>query len=311
MAEAGARRAEPTGTRRFGWQQSVSGELVAEFLGTFVLVCFGCGVVAMTVAALPQSGRGDAGLATAGDWILIAIGWGLAVTMAVYVAGGVSGAHLNPAVTLAQAVFRGFEWRKVGPYMGAQLAGAFAGAALVFLVYHDAIHALEVSAKLDRGSASGAGSFGIFATSPAGYYSNAVGPLISEITGTMFLVGFIFAVTDDVNTPVRGNLAPVVVGLIVVAIGLSFGANTGYAINPVRDLGPRLFAWIAGWGSVAIPGKTGPVSAYFFVPIIGPLIGGLLGALIYDKGIRSVLLARGATADPEAEERGADVVERN
>jgi glycerol uptake facilitator protein len=311
MADAAAVRAPgPTGTRRFGWQQSTTGELVAEFLGTLVLVAFGCGVVAMTVAALPESGRGEVAFASASDWVLIALGWGLAVTMAVYVAGGISGAHLNPAVTLAQAVFRGFAWSKVGPYMAAQLAGAFVGAALVFLVYHDAIEALEAGARIDRGTESGAGSFGIFATSPAEYYSSVFGPMTSEIVGTAFLVAFIFAVTDDRNTPVRANLAPVVVGFIVIAIGLSFGANTGYAINPVRDLGPRLFAWIAGWGEVAIPGRTGPVSAYVFVPIIAPLIGGLIGAAIYDKLIRNVLLARGTPGTGDLEERAETNIER-
>jgi len=310
VAESVAARPGATGTRRFGWQQSTAGEAVAEFLGTLVLVAFGCGVVAMTVAALPESGRGEVGLASAADWVLIAMGWGLAVTMGVYVAGGISGAHINPAVTLGQAVFRGFGWRKVPTYVAAQLAGAFVGAALVFLIYHDAIEAFEASGRIDRGTEAGAASFGIFATSPAEYYASVFGPMVSEITGTAFLVAFIFAVTDDRNAPVRANLAPVVVGLIVVAIGLSFGANTGYAINPARDLGPRLLAWIAGWGSVAMPGQTGPVGVYFVVPILGPLIGGLIGAAVYDKLIRAVLLARGAAPTDDLDERVQTNIEK-
>ena len=138
--------------RRWGWQRGIGGELGAEFLGTMVIMAFGCGSVAMAAIALPQSGRGTVGLGSAADWLVIVAGWGLAVTFGVYVAGGISGAHLNPAVTLSQAVLRGFSWRKVLPYMGAQLAGAFVGGALVFLLYHDAISAFEAS-KTIRSSA--------------------------------------------------------------------------------------------------------------------------------------------------------------
>jgi glycerol uptake facilitator protein len=125
--------------------------------------------------------------------------------------------------------------------------------------------------------------------------------------GTAFLVAFVFAVVDEVNQPVRANLAPVVIGAIVVAIGLSFGANAGYAINPARDFGRRLFALIAGWGSVAIPGNYGNVDAFMWIPIVGPIIGGLLGAYVYDGAIREVLLARGETPVAEVEEQGRTV----
>lgn len=296
--------------RRWGWQRGLNGELAAEFLGTLVLVAFGCGSVAMAAIALPQSGRGTVGLSSAGDWMIISLGWGLAVTFGVYVAGGITGAHLNPAVTLAQAVLRGFSWRKVAPYMAAQLAGAFVGGALIFLVYHDAISSFEAAGKIERGTPDSAASFGVFATSPAPYFSNAIGPLVDQIVGTAFLVAFIFALTDEYNTPVRANLAPVVVGLIVVAIALSFGANAGYAINPVRDLGPRLVAWVTGWGEIAVPGNYGNVDFYLWVPIVGPLIGGLLGGLIYDRIIRDVLLARGATGGDGAQEKAQTNIER-
>jgi glycerol uptake facilitator protein len=136
-----------------------------------------------------------------------------------------------------------------------------------------------------------------------------VGPFVDQVIGTAFLVGFIFAITDEFNAPVRGNLAPLIVGFIVVAIGLSYGANAGYAINPARDFGPRLWAWIAGWKTIAMPGDYGNVNTYFWIPIIGPLLGGVIGAVIYDLGIRNVLIARGATPEPGAEERGADVLE--
>jgi glycerol uptake facilitator protein len=116
-------------------------------------------------------------------------------------------------------------------------------------------------------------------------------------------------VVDEFNQPVRANLAPLIVGFVVVAIGISFGANAGYAINPARDFGPRLFAWIAGWGKIAMPGDYGNVNTYFWIPIVGPFVGGVLGAFIYDFTIRDVLIARGATPSVEAEERGRTVIE--
>jgi len=282
---------------------------VSEFLGTMIIIAFGDGVVAMVVAALNQSGRGKAPFAAQADWLLIAWGWGFAVAFAVWVAGGVSGAHLNPAVTLAQAMRRGFAWRKVPSYWAAQILGAFAGAALVYFNYHAAINSFEHAQHIVRGTAASVPTYSIFATFPAKYYGSFVGPLADQIIGTAFLVGFIFAITDEFNAPVKANLAPLVVGFIVVAIGLSFGANAGYAINPARDFGPRMWALFAGWKSVAFPGNYGNIDGYFWIPIIGPLIGAAVGALIYDLGIRNVLIARGATPDPEVAESGADVLD--
>ena len=273
------------------------GECLAEFLGTFILLAFGCGVVAMTVAALPGSGRTQ-GPTTfflgAGDWLLINWGWALAVTFAVYVAGGVSGAHINPAVTLAFAVRRRFPWRKVGPYVAAQTAGAFVGAALVYAVYHDAIDAFNTALGTTKTGPKGFVSFSIFATFPAPYFHGAWGgPFLDQIVGTAFLVMFVVAVIDMRNTAVQANLGPWMIGLVVAAIGMSFGANAGYAINPARDFGPRLFAYFAGWGDVALPGTVpGSFSWYFWIPIVAPLIGGVLGVLIYDWFIGSVLHAR-------------------
>jgi glycerol uptake facilitator len=126
--------------------------------------------------------------------------------------------------------------------------------------------------------------------------------------GTAFLVGFVLAVVDEFNQPVRANLAPLIVGFIVVAIGISFGANAGYAINPARDLGPRLFAWAAGWGKIAVPGDYGNVNSYLWIPIIGPFVGGVIGAFIYDITIRGSLLARGEVPAP-VEEHGRTVQE--
>ena len=293
------------GKRRWGWQQSIVGELVAEFLGTFIILAFGDAVVAMVVAALGESGRGTTSFQAA-DWLLISWAWGFGVAFAVWVAGGVSGAHLNPAVTLAQAVRRGFPWRKVPAFWVVQVLGGFAGAALVYADYSTAINALNHSMHIVRGTEKSLGTYSIFATFPAPYFHSWVGPFVDQVIGTGFLVGFIFAITDEYNAPIKGNLAPLGVGLIVVVIGMSFGANAGYAINPARDLGPRLFAWVAGWKKLAIPGDFGNVNDYFWIPIVGPLVGAVVGACIYDFAIRSVLIARGATPDPEMEEKGAD-----
>jgi glycerol uptake facilitator len=297
--------------RRLGWRVGLAGELVAECLGTFVLICFGDGVVAMAVAALNQSGRGTQIFVASGDWLLITWGWGFAVAFAVYVAGGVSGAHINPAVTIAFAARRDFPWRKVPGYIAAQMVGAFLGALLVYIVYKASIDSFETAKHITRGDPNSVPTYSIFATFPAPYFKTIIGPLIDQIVGTAFLVAFVFAVVDEVNQPVRANLAPLAIGFIVVAIGISFGANAGYAINPARDFGPRFFAWIAGWGKVALPGDYGNISAYFWIPIVGPIVGGVIGAYVYDFAIRDVLLARGETPSAEAEERGRTVIEED
>lgn len=293
-----------------GWRATVWGELVAEFLGTFVLIAFGDGVVAMAVAALNSSGR--AATATTifqgpGDWLLIGWGWAFAVTFGVYVAGGISGAHLNPAVTLGLAVRRGFPWAKVIPYWIAQIVGAFVGAALVYGNYRDAIIAYEKAANIVRGDPSGNTTFSIFATFPAPYFNGSfIGPLVDQIIGTAFLVLLIFAVVDVINQAPKANLAPFIIGLIVAAIGISYGANAGYAINPARDFGPRVLAWLAGYGHNAFPG----VDNYFWIPIVGPLIGGVIGAYVYDFLIHDVLIARGSLPTPDVEEVGRTVEEK-
>jgi glycerol uptake facilitator protein len=292
--------------RRAGWRAGIAGELLAECLGTFVLICFGDGVVAMAVAALNQSGRGSQIFAASGDWLIIGFGWGLAVAFAVYVAGGVSGAHINPAVTVAFALRRGFPWRKVPGYIAAQVVGAFLGAVLVYVVYKAAIDSFERANHIVRGDPGSIPTFSIFATFPARYFHTVVGPLVDQLVGTAFLVAFVFALVDELNQPVRANLAPMAIGLVVVAIGLSFGANAGYAINPARDFGPRLFALLAGWGKVALPGDYGNISAFFWIPIVGPMVGGAIGAFAYDLAIRDVLLARGEQP-ADVEPRGRTV----
>ncbi|MGH3291883.1 MAG: MIP/aquaporin family protein, partial [Trebonia sp.] len=277
------------------------GELLSEFFGTFVLIAFGDGVVAMAVAALPGTGR-TAGPTVffqgAGDWLLITWGWAMAVAFGVWVAGGVSGAHINPAVTLAFAVRRKFAWAKVLPYMAAQVIGAFVGAALVFLVYFNAIDAFNIANHTPRSGGNALASYSIFATFPGAYFHGGyAGPLIDQVVGTAFLLIFVVALIDVRNTAVGSNLAPLAIGFAVAAIGMSYGANAGYAINPARDFGPRLFAYFAGWGRVALPGTynngTGfAFSNYFWIPIVGPLIGGVIGVVLYDLFIGDVLHAR-------------------
>jgi glycerol uptake facilitator protein len=279
-------------------RQTTVGELMAEFLGTAILIILGAGSVAVAVAGLPGSGRQSVAFGAA-NWLIIAWGWGLAVVFAVYVAGGVSGAHVNPAVTLAWAIRRGFPWRKVVPYWAAQVVGAFAGAALVYAVYHDAIDVYNATQVPPVSRPNSLSTFSIFATFPANYFGGSVwGPLLDQIVGTAILVAIIAALIDSRNQAPSANLAPLVIGFVVFAIGLTYGTNAGYAINPARDFGPRLFTFFAGWGSKAFPGNGDWFSNYWWIPIVGPLVGGVIGVLIYDLFIGNVLTARQA---PEAE----------
>jgi glycerol uptake facilitator protein len=298
------------GTRRWRWQQTTWGEAGAEFLGTFVLIMFGDAIVATCVAGLSQSGRGELGF-NSGDWILITFAWGFAVMLGVYVAGGVSGAHLNPAVTFAQALRRGFPWKKVPTYVVAQIAGAFVAAALVYFNYRYAIGSFEQVEHIHRGTSDSIGTYSIFATFPAKYFTSWFGPFMDQVIGTALLVACIFAVIDEYNAPAKANLAPFIIGLIVVVIGMSFGVNAGYAINPARDLGPRLFAWAQGWGKIAFPGDYGNVNTYFWIPIVGPLVGAGIGAYVYDFFIRGVLIARGAKPDPEMVEEAQTTIDED
>jgi MIP family channel proteins len=245
-------------------------EILAEFLGTFILVVFGTAVVAQVVL----SGQ------TTGTYLSINLGWGLAVTMAVYVAGGVSGAHLNPAVTVALAVRRGFPWGKVLPYSLAQLAGAFAGALVTFVTYREALAHFDGGVRQVAGPQATAG---IFATYPQAFLSTFPGGLIDQVVGTALLLLLIFAISDARNLAPDPKIAPLLVGSAVMLIGMTFGYNSGYAINPARDLGPRLFTCVAGWGGEVFRAGNG----WWWVPIVGPLVGGVLGGFVYDLFIVS------------------------
>src|SRR4051794_23071239 len=170
------------------WRQTAPGEYLAEFFGTFILILFGDGVVAMAVAALNQSGRGAEIFQASGDWLIIGWGWGFAVTFAVYAVGGVTGAHINPAVTIALAARRDFPLNKVAGYIAAQMVGAFLGALLVYIVYKGAIDSYERAHHIVRGQPNSVPTYSIFATFPAPYFGTVIGPLIDQIVGTAFLV---------------------------------------------------------------------------------------------------------------------------
>lgn len=282
-----------------GWRATVWGECLAELLGTFVLLSFGAGVVAVAVVGLTESGRTVVIFQGAGGWLLITWGWAMAVAMAVYVAGGVTGAHINPAITFALAVRGVFPWKKVIPYWTAQVLGAFLGAALVYLNYYHAIDAWNVAHHVTRASAGGMTTFSIFATFPASYFHGHMGSaLLDEVIGTFFLTVFVLAVTDSNNLSVQGNMGPFIVGMAVAAIGMSFGVGTGYAINPARDFGPRVFTWLMGWGHNAFPGPFG----YWWIPIIGPLIGAGIAPFAYKGFIELTLIARKDSTTKSGEE---------
>jgi len=277
----------------------IGGEMLAEFFGTFVLLLLGDGSVALAVAGLPGSGRQTLSVAPFGpaDWLIIAWGWAFAVTFGVYVAGGVTGAHLNPAITLSMAARRGFPLRKVVPYWFAQVAGAFCGAATVYSVYSSAIDWYNATSHLSRPAS--VSTFSIFATFPASYFHGAwAGPFVDQVVGTAILVALVAALTDRRNQAPKANVAPLLVGLVVAVIGLAYGTNAGYAINPARDFGPRMFAWALGWGKLAFPGDVGAFHGYWWIPIAGPLLGGLVGIILYDFFVGQVLGARAKAEEP-------------
>lgn len=229
-----------------------------EFIGTAILVLFGDGVVASTVL---KRSKGENG-----GWVVITIAWGLAVMLGVFIAGPYSGAHLNPAVTLGLAAAGTFSWGMVLPYIVAQMLGGFVGAALVYAYYKNHYDATDdPEAKLST-----------FCTIPAirSYGRN----LFSEIVGTFVLVFVILALSTDSNTPEvgMGSLGAFPVAMLIVAIGMSLGGTTGYAINPARDLAPRL-----AHALLPIKGKGTSDWAYSWIPVLGPVVGGFLAAALY------------------------------
>jgi glycerol uptake facilitator protein len=265
-------------------------EFAAEFFGTMVLILFGCGSVAMVV--LFGSNPPVPGEVVKGGYTNIVLGWGLAVTFGIYIAGTISGAHLNPAVTIAMAATKRMPWSKAPHYILAQFLGAFAAAALVFAVYY--AKWITVDPALDH-------TAGIFCTFPAvpGFWPG----FFDQVVGTALLLGLILAVVDKLNAVPGSNLSPLIIGLIVVAIGISFGGMNGYAINPARDFGPRLFSVLAGFKNNGLTNGT----SVWLPPVIGPIVGGLAGAYAYDLLIgRALVTAHKLSSDPEARAEGMD-----
>ncbi len=226
---------------------------LAEFFGTLLLVLLGDGVVAGVI--LKKTKSENAG------WFTIVMGWGLAVTLAIYAVGRISGAHLNPAVTLALAMNGSFQPDQVAGYILAQFAGAFVGGILVWVHY---LPHWKETADADTKRA-------VFCTAPA--IRNTFSNLVSEIIATAVLVLAILFIGANEFTQ---GLNPIVIGLLIVSIGLSLGGTTGFAINPARDLGPRIAHFI-----LPIPGKGNSDWSYAWIPVVGPVVGGILGAFIY------------------------------
>ena len=248
-------------------QPTLKGQCVAEFLGTALMIFFGTGCV----AALKVAG------ATFGLWE-ISIIWGLAVAMAIYLSAGVSGAHLNPAVSIALSIFAGFEKRKLPFYIAAQIAGAFCGAGLVYLLYVSLFFEFEQAHQMIRGSVASLELASAFSTYPNPAISIGQAALV-ECVITAILMCVIMSLTDDSNGLPRGALAPLLIGLLVALIGASTAPLTGFAMNPARDFGPKLMTFLAGWDEIAFTG--GRDIPYFLIPIFAPILGACLGAAGY------------------------------
>ena len=232
---------------------------IGEFIGTMLLIILGNGVVANVV--LNKTKGNNSG------WIVIAFGWGIAVFVGVFCAAGLSKAHLNPAVTLAFAVVGKFSWEQAPLYIAAQFAGAMAGALLVWLTYH---------AHFDE-TTDADSKLAVFCNAPA--IRKPVYNLITEIIGTFVLVFAVLRLAAPTSN--LGPLDALPVGLLVVGIGLSLGGPTGYAINPARDLGPRIMHFI-----LPIKNKRDSDWSYSWIPVVGPIIGGLLAALVFNLVIK-------------------------
>lgn len=240
----------------------------AEFFGTMILVMFGCGANAQVglfsntaVSPTPK-----------GDWLSVAFGWGLGVGLGVWVAGNVSGGHINPAVTLTLATFRGFPWRKVPVYMLAQLLGAILGAAIVYATYFHEINIVEGGRRTVPGTAA------FFGTYPVSVITSA-NVFFDEYIGTFLLVILILAATDTNNMAAPPGLVPLVVFLALFGIGVSFGAQTGFAVNPARDLGPRILTAMAGYGKEVFNYRR---QYWLWGGVIAPFLGGLSAGAVYD-----------------------------
>ncbi|CAJ1083344.1 aquaporin-10b [Xyrichtys novacula] len=238
-------------------------ECLAECLGVYVLILFGCGSVAQVTTTEEKKGQ----------YLSINLGFALGVTFGVFVSRGVSGAHLNPAVSLSLCVLGRHPWIKLPFFVFFQVLGAFLGAATVAVQYYDAIHTYGGGELTVSGPTATAG---IFCTYPAEYLT-LLGGFMDQVIGTAALLLCVLALGDKKNTSVHEGLQPILVGGVVLVIGISMGCNSGYALNPARDFGPRLFTYVAGWGDEVFKAGGG----WWWVPIVAPCVGALVGTLIY------------------------------
>lgn len=253
-------------------------QCVGEIAGTFILVFFGVGAVHAAVIAGAMTGIWQ-----------VAVVWGIGIALAIYVSGSISGAHLNPAITVSMAVFRGFPWKSVVPYVLSQLGGAILAAALLYGLFHGSIAAFESAKGLVRGNAGSElsamvyGEYfpnpGMAAGAPVLAGVTTFTAMLAEAVGTAFLAFVVFALTDERNDgrPDK-RFTPLFIGLTVSLLISILAPLSQAGFNPARDFGPRLFAYFAGWGSVAIPG---PHGGFFTVYILSPVLGALAGAAVY------------------------------
>ncbi|TMW59589.1 hypothetical protein Poli38472_004658 [Pythium oligandrum] len=245
-------------TSHFRVQNQHLRECLAEFYGTFIMMCFGLGVNNQVVLSKDKNGT----------WLSGNMCWGIAIMLGVHCAEGVSGSHINPAVTLAMAAFKRLPWRKVPGYMLAQFLGAFVGAVVIYILYYPWFDVIDPDRMTTQDT---------FATYPNDNVSNATA-FYTEVLATAMLLMGIFCITDQKNRPSTPFGMPVHFMFLIWGIGMAFGLNTGLSINPARDFSPRLFTSMAGWGSKVFTLR----DYYFWIPIVAPFVGGIVGAGSYE-----------------------------
>jgi len=267
------------------------GELIAEAVAVFIIIAFGDSVACMYTLYDPSP--------YVNAYWGVCMSWGLAVTLAIYVTGSISGTHANPAVTLTLALFRGFSWRKVVPYWVAQVIGGFLGAIVVYVLFGSVIDHYNLGHHLTRADG---GAAGVFFTHP-GLAVTPMHAFVNEAILTALLLFGIFAITEQYNEMApQANFGAVMIGFLVAILGSSMGYLEAWAMNPARDFGPRLFAYFAGWGASALPSPDN----YWWVPVVAPMIGGVVGGGAYQLLIHPFLPARVRAVAAEQAERTVD-----
>ncbi|KAK9696707.1 glycerol channel [Basidiobolus ranarum] len=237
-------------------------EYMAEFFSTFILLVLGLGVVHVVMLSPNKQ-----------NFFSVNWGWGLALTMAIYTNVGISGAHLNPAVTIALAISRGFPWAKVPGYIFAQTLGAFCASALIFGLYYQPLNTFDGGIRQVVGYKASAN---FYAAYPEPFISQG-NAFFNEFVLTAILMIVILSITDHRNASYAA-LGPIVIGLMLVCIGITLGGLNGYSLNPARDFGPRLFTLVAGWGVETFSA----FDYYFWIPMVAPIVGAVFGAILYD-----------------------------